>query len=354
MRKNRIIKVRRKNILNVLILLFLVTIQGFANANDVPSIFDELSYQETLEVTLEMDMEAVFANRRNKEKHKTVFTFIDKNNLTQTWNINVTLRGRYRRTRCEGMAPLKLNFKKRDLKEAGLAKFDDMKLVTHCVANKKEAKRLLAKEYATYKIFNQISEESFRVQFLKINYKDSKTGTIDQQWGILIEDTAELRARINVEKTKKLFNLDREFFHIDAYKTVAFFQYMIGNPDWSSNRVHNVKLLTKGEKYIIVPYDFDFSGIVDAPYASVNSELQIASNKDRIYLGFQEDLENYEETIQLYSSKKEDMLNVIRDCDVLTRKSRREMIKYINSFYGDLENINYPLHTVTVDSTPGE
>lgn len=353
MRKNNIIRSRDKNIVSLVILLLLTTFQSFANNNEVPSIFNELSYQEILEVTLEMDMDAVFTNRRNKDKHKAVFTYLDKNNTTQTWNINVALRGRFRRTRCEGMAPLKLNFKKGDLKEAGLAKFDDMKLVTHCVGDKKEAKRLLTKEYLSYKIFNQISEESFRVQFLKINYKDSKTGNIDEQWGILIEDTAELRARINAEKAKKLYNLKRELFHVDAYKTVAFFQYMIGNPDWSSNRVHNVKLLTKGEKYIIVPYDFDFSGIVGAPYASISPELPIKSNKDRIYLGFHEDLENYEATIQLFSMKKEQILNTVRDSDVLSKKSRREMIKYINSFYKEIENINYPTYTVS-PSTPGE
>lgn len=335
-------RARKTSNLILVFLLLLLTNLAFANSKELPSIFDELSYQETMEVTLEMDMNAVFGNRRNNEKHKTIFSYQDKNGATQTWDINVKLRGRFRRTRCEGLAPLKLNFKKGDLKAAGLSKYDDMKLVTHCVADKKEAKQLLVKEYLAYKIFNHISEESFRVQFLKINYKDSKTGAIDEQWGILIEDTAELRARIQAEKSDKLYNLERDKFNLDTYKKVAFFQYMIGNKDWSSNRLHNVKLLNKSGKYIIVPYDFDFSGIVDAPYATISDELNIENNKDRVYLGFGEDLENFEATIQFYNLKKETLLQMIKDCELLSRKDRREIVRYLKSFYKNIEQIHYP------------
>lgn len=353
MRKYNRVKKTFIDTLNITLLLLLTIVNGFSNNKENPSIFDKLSYQETVEVTLEMDMEAVFGDRRSNTKNKAVFSYNDEDGIVQNWNIKVALRGRFRRTQCEGMAPLKLNFKKGDLVKAGLSKFDDMKLVTECVEDEKEAKQLLVKEYLAYKIFNQISEESFRVQFLKINYKDSKTGSIDEQWGILIEDTAELRARINVEKGEKLYNLERENFHVDSYKTAAFFQYMIGNPDWSSNRIHNVKLLSKNDKYIIVPYDFDFSGLVGAPYATINTEYQMKSNKDRIYLGFQEDLENYDEVTFFFSLKKEAILQTIRDCDLLTRKNRREMIKYIKSFYDDIEDISYPSFTVS-SSTPQE
>jgi len=353
MRKYNNIKKVLINAWNITFLTSLTIFNCFGNNVKGLSIFDELSYQETVEVTLEMDMENVYGNRRSNEKNKAIFSYTDKYGNAKTWNIKVALRGRYRRTRCEAMAPLKLNFKKGDLKEAGLAKFDDMKLVSHCLADKKEAKQLLVKEYLAYKIYNKISPESFRVQFLKINYKDTQTGEVDEQWGFLIEDTAEMRARVNLEKAETLYNLEREAFNIDSYKTVAFFQYMIGNPDWSSDRVHNVKLLTRKGEYVLVPYDFDFSGIVGAPYATINSEYQLDNSRDRIYLGYEEDLENYDELIYYFSLKKEEILDEIRNSDLLTRKNRKEMVKYVKSFYDDIDNISYPTYIVNTP-TPGE
>ena len=106
--------------------------------------------------------------KRNTEKHPAVFSFTDQSGAVQTWNIKVNLRGKFRRTRCENLAPLKLNFKKSELKAAGLAKFDDMKLVTHCMSSKSDAKALLQKEYLAYRLYNELTENSYRVQLLKI------------------------------------------------------------------------------------------------------------------------------------------------------------------------------------------
>lgn len=326
------------------VFLFVVTVTNSYATPTIKesSIFDELSYQEELEVTLEMDMNAVFENRRNEEKHSTIFSYIDRNGNPKSWNINVKLRGKFRRTKCEAMAPLKLNFKKDDLKAAGLAKFDDMKLVNHCVADKKEAKEFLVKEYLAYKIYNQLSEESFRVQFLKITYKDSKTGSENIQWGFLIEDTAEMRARINAEKIKKEYNIPRENYNEKELLTASLFQYMIGNADWSHGKIHNVKLVKKNSKITIVPYDFDFSGLVKASYTRVNTELGMTDKIERVYLGFETDVIQTPETLELFYNKKDSIVKTIKDCKLLSGRGRRGMIRYINEFYDDIDNIKLP------------
>jgi len=332
-----------QKLITAILLIVVFTNYSFATPSNVTkSIFDELSYQEELEVTMEMDMNAVFGNRRNTDKHPTTFSYLDKNGNAQSWNIKVKLRGKYRRTRCEAMAPLKLNFKKDDLKAAGLAKFDDMKLVNHCVMNKKEAKELLVKEYLAYKIYNQISDKSFRVQFLKITYKDVVTGNEKIQWGFLIEDTAELRARINAKKVKVEYNLPRENFNEEELLTASLFQYMIGNSDWSTGRVHNVKLVQSNSKLIIIPYDFDFSGLVKASYVKLDSELGLTSKTDRIYLGFEEDIIQTPETLEIFYNKKEIIIKTIKDCKMTSAKNRREMTRYINSFYDNIDNLKLP------------
>jgi len=93
------------------------------------SIFDLMNHQEVLEVTLEGDFETLKTDRRNAEGQKVSLKFLDATGKEQLWNIKATLRGHFRRMKCTAMPPLKLNFKKKELKEAGLAKFDGIKRI---------------------------------------------------------------------------------------------------------------------------------------------------------------------------------------------------------------------------------
>lgn len=329
----------------ILIAIFLFSNQ-LIHANNNPayqnSIFDELNYQEQIEVTLELDMQKAFSDRKNQDKHRAIFSYSNKNGDIQKWNIKVEQRGRFRRMKCENLPPIKLNFKKRDLAEAGLIEFDDMKLVTHCVNDPKMAKDLLVKEYLAYKIYNQITNLSYRVQFLKINYKDSKTGTIETQYGFLIEDGAQLRDRIEAEKDENAFNLLPDKYNSRQIKVVALFNYMIGNSDWSMQEMRNVKVFIKDGKRILVPYDFDFAGLVDAPYVKLRPEHQLASSKDRVFLGFREDANDLKSARRYFNHKKPIILKTINDCNLLSRRGKREMIDYINSFYEGQNNIKLP------------
>lgn len=325
--------------------LILVANYSFANPNPVNlnSIFDVLNYQEILEVDLSLDMEDVFGNRRSKDKHKAVLSFRDKSGNDQTWNIKVGLRGRFRRTRCNNLAPLKLHFSKNDLLDAGLAKFNDLKLVNQCMDDSKNLKQLLVREYLAYRLYNQITDQSFRVQFLKINYFDNQTGKSRIQYGFVIEDTAQLRARVNGMKVENQYNVRQEKFDQHQIKLMSIFQYMIGNPDWSIGRDHNVKIILQGDKLIAIPYDFDFSGIVEAPYAMINAELGIASPKDRVFLGFENHVENMTYELDIFEDKRSSLIKTIKECKSLKGRNRREMIKFINSFYDETENFYLPL-----------
>jgi hypothetical protein len=54
---------------------------------------------------------------------------------------------------------------------------------------------------------------------------------------------------------------------------------MIGNIDWSAVYQHNIRVIQSGnDPYIALPYDFDMSGFVNAPYAQ--------STRQRVYRGF--------------------------------------------------------------------
>ncbi len=303
------------------------------------SIFEVMSHKEVLSVTLEADFAAVDSSRKNNDSHKAILTFQDEQGVDQTWNVKLKTRGNFRRMKCE-MAPLKINFKKKALKAAGLAKYDDMKLVTHCVSSKSEAKALLQKEYLAYKLYNQVTDYSYRVQLLKINYVDTNTGKKTKHWAFLIEDTAEVRDRIDaIAKVDNHLNLPRDTFHDGLLKIASVFQYMIGNADYDLNVGRNVKYFIKNDKVIPVPYDFDFSGLVNAPYAIPNPNFGIASVKERIFLGFKEDADHLRGTLAFFKTKRLALLETVDKFTPLDSSKRAEIMYYLDSFYLGMNDI---------------
>lgn len=297
------------------------------------SIFDEMNYQEVLKITIEVDLKNLLKDCRSTEDYIAKLKFKDADGKLQKWDMEVALRGKYRRMRCSKMLPLKLKFKKKDLRNMGLSAVNDLKLVTQCVEDAREAKALLLKEYLAYKIYNQLTDISYRVQLVEVTYQDSETGKRKKQWAFLIEDTAQLRGRLLAKKCKGCFNQNMEAFEQKTFKLMSVFLYMIGNSDWSALAGKNTKLIKTKDHILAIPYDFDFSGMVDAPYAPINPNYHLTSRKDRVYLGFKEHLADITPTFQYVSSKKVEIIKLIKKFKLLNTSDRRAIIKYLETFF---------------------
>jgi len=323
-------------VLLVFVLLFSSNIFG---KNNQPSIFDLMHHQDVLRVTLEADFSFLKANRYDEGSHKAHLAFKDENGKKQDWDLEVNLRGAYRRVHCSVMPPLKLNFKKKELRAAGLADFNDLKLVPYCMGSEEDARDALLREYLTYKLFNAVSEQSFRVQLLQITYLDAGTREKTLQWAFLIEDTAQLRDRIGADKAEEMnfYGLTAERFEQDYLRTVAVFQYMIGNADWSIGTSKNLKFLLKEGRIIAVPYDFDFTGLVAAPYFVPDANYALTSRDERVYLGFPDDLPCLEPTILHFVDKRPLLESIIKNFKPLSRASRKDMLDYLGGFFDNTE-----------------
>ncbi len=306
------------------------------------SIFDEMAHQEVVNLTIEADFEFLRNNPRSSDSHKAKLSFKDKEKNERNYDIKIKLRGAFRRVRCTDFPPMKLNFKKSTLEAEGLLPFDDFKLVTQCIADDPMAKSQLMKEYLAYKLYNELSDYSFRVQLLRITYMDVSTGKKEKQWAFLIEDTAELRHRMQAEKGEALFNLPADSFHINQARMVAVFQYMIGNSDWSFGTAKNLKYLKKKDKIIPVPYDFDFSGLVEASYANPNTNLGLTSLTERVYLGFSEDLDLLHGTVYYLIGHRAKFESIIMDFRHLSYDDKLKMIDYLNEFFEEPECFKKP------------
>jgi hypothetical protein len=112
---------------------------------------------------------------------------------------------------------------------------------------------------------------------------------------------------------------------------------MIGNTDWGVSQNHNTVLLepvpdTTGRAFV-VPYDFDYSGLVNADYAIPAEGLDIENVRQRYYLGFKRTPEELNDAISIFNARKDSIYALINNFDLLTKKNKEDMIYYLDGFY---------------------
>jgi hypothetical protein len=113
------------------------------------------------------------------------------------------------------------------------------------------------------------------------------------------------------------------------------FQYMIANTDHSLWALHNYRIIQTDTSvnYFPMAYDFDWSGLVDAPYAFPDSRLPIKRTTDRLYRGGCHPPELINETLKLFREKKDAMYGVLRGIKDLTPARLKEAIEFLDEFY---------------------
>lgn len=307
------------------------------------SIFDVLQQSAngatngSLEVTIKLPLDSIYAKTENEQL--AVLSFTDHTGLAQRWPLHVDVRGKYRRRICT-FPPLKLNFSKKMLGQRGLAKYDKLKLVTPCFEDE-NGEQLILKEYLAYQLLNQLTPASFRVQLLKITYRDQNGNHPDQtSYAFVMEDTDEMAARLGGEEMENGRGLSPNQFDRQAETTQAFFSYFIGNADWSLATAHNLKMIQIQQGLVVpVPYDFDFSAIVAAPYAKPANSVGQYTLTQRVYLGFVATDEQLDEAIELYTSKKKELLALVRQFTLLPTEERFAITAYLNQFYVEVKQL---------------
>jgi hypothetical protein len=112
---------------------------------------------------------------------------------------------------------------------------------------------------------------------------------------------------------------------------------MIGNADYSIMSRHNVKLLKlkdlSVEQPIPVPYDFDYTGIVNASYAIPGENLGIEKITDRYFTGPCRTAEEYQLALDVFIQKKKAIYELVNSFPYAGEKIKKEVLKYINEFY---------------------
>jgi hypothetical protein len=111
------------------------------------------------------------------------------------------------------------------------------------------------------------------------------------------------------------------------------FNYMIGMTDYAGAFMHNVEPIRHMDgRMILVPYDFDWSGKVNARYASPDPSLPIRNVRQRIFQGMCRDIE-YSSVFARFVERREAMLGVVRDFSHLDEDRREDIVEYWEEFF---------------------
>lgn len=288
--------------------------------------------------TTPLEMKLSYSNKELR-KDTNDSTLIDTelkykhNGKWEQLSVRLRARGNFRRAECY-FPPVKMKIKKSAAKGGLFEGNKSLKLVLPCMIESNMNDNIL-QEYLAYKLYEVISPYHFKTRRVKLSFEEKKGKKIKthELEGFLIEDDKLVAKRFD----GKVFE---RFIHplaMDAQSSVenAFFQYLIGNTDFSVAYQHNGKLLYIDKKIIPLPYDFDMSGLVDASYATVNTTLGIKSVTDRVYRGFKRDESVMKAVREHYISKKNDMMAAI-DAMAPEFDSSKELDatkEFVSSFY---------------------
>ena len=123
---------------------------------------------------------------------------------------------------------------------------------------------------------------------------------------------------------------------------VAVFEYMIGNTDWAVPTQHNIKIIKVAGKQKTkpcpVPYDFDYTGIVNAIYAIPPDGLPIEKVRERLFLGYCQTEEAYQEAVDQFLEQEEDMYQLVREFPHLQKNSKADFLNYLEDFFNEVRN----------------
>jgi hypothetical protein len=239
--------------------------------------------------------------------------------------------------------PVKIKMKKSDVKKTVFKGNKNLKAVLPCL-NEKNKNDFVIREYMAYKIFEFMSPYNFKTRLVEVDFDEIRGKKVRNYKlkGFLIEDDKVVADRFK----GKVVNTMTHPLAQDTLTAIrnAFFQFMIGNTDFSMGFQHNSKLIYIDKTIKPVPYDFDMAGLVNASYAKVPDDqgagVQIRSVTERKYRGFKRDIALLEKVRNEFIASKAEVLQIIENCKPLFEYSKNfeETKDYILDFYGIMDD----------------
>ena len=328
----------------VLAYAVLAMVSGISVASESPDPLFATS--APLSIVLEGPFEEI-DKRRDKEAGYPpgVLRYLNDSGREVALDVSYSPRGNYRldKSTCK-YAQLWLNLKKKQAKGTLFDHQNKLKLVVQCRGGDRY-KELLAREYQAYLLLNVLTPNSFRVRWVTVSYRDLEGNELREHSGMLVEHRKRLAKRQDLEALNP-DSVPYTALEQEHTAVVSMFMYMISNIDFSliASRegacCHNAKVFQEkgSEQFRVIPYDFDSSGYVKAPYAQPNPDLKQRHIRQRVYRGFCVDDRVLETTIARFAAKRELLLAVAADTSLVSARTAKDSRSYLESFFEDISD----------------
>ncbi|HMQ08393.1 MAG TPA: metallophosphoesterase [Saprospiraceae bacterium] len=242
-------------------------------------------------------------------------------------------RGNMRKKVCR-IPPIKFDFSKKELRQLGFVNADKIKFVLPCKDNPVDEEKML-KEFFIYKVYSMISPYHIKAILVDVEMMSKKEKPIYDFKGLIIEDENAYAFRNNAKVVPKDRKVIPDALEREHFAKMMLFQYMIGNTDWAIHQGHNLDF-AKHEEYervIPLPYDYDYSGLVNQGYAIPHPSLPIKHVTERYFMPYKMTDEEFYAAADFFKSKEKEIMMYAQTANYMKESTRKDVVKYLTDFF---------------------
>jgi hypothetical protein len=319
------------------IITILATVHQAATSQDLP-LFQQ---QDVLNVRVTGSVKSIKKNTNDSTFITSSLQYAAGEDKWITVPLKARVRGNFRLRNCF-FPPLKLKFEKKDVAATIFEGNKALKLVLPCKTTA-DNNGLIRREYLCYQFYELLSPFYFKTRLARLSLTEvsrSKPRTYDLLV-FFVEDNALVAKRAGGDVVQNKSISPAAFDEKQSVRN-DFFQYMIGNADWSSVHQHNSNTLYVKPKFIPLSYDFDMAGFVNAGYARDSPPtLGTGDVRERVYRGFCKSKSMMEEVRAEYLEKQESVRALI-DAQAASFSGYEldDMHHYLDQFFDILKSDN--------------
>lgn len=295
-----------------------------------------------LEMEFELDFDKLCRNPSRGQCEDVPATIYYRNNDGTRVRIDVRVRtrGRWRKDSADCAFPALFIYFNPSQVEGTL--FDSQTMLpftTHCKNHSKTYQRYTMLEYLAHRYYQLLTDASLNVRLTHTTFRDTGKDRQIRRYGFFIEHFQSTATRLNAEYIDEDF-LDPRETNATELATLSVFQYMISNLDWSVLVSHNIALFRRDNGTVLaIPYDFDYSGFVNAEYATPPAKLHRLRNvRARLYRGFCRPEIDWDDVFGKFHAIRSEVMQMAEDIPAVGNVGRSEAKRFLNKFFATIDS----------------
>jgi hypothetical protein len=297
---------------------------------------------EPIRIRIEADLRTLFRDRDTTETiwQPAKFSWVSPDD-SGTFDIQIGTRGHFRlRSANCPFPPLRLRFPREERRGTMWRGQGTLKLGTHCRSGNQRYEQIVHQEFLVYRMYNIVSDTSFRVRFAHATYVDTRSPDRPiEAPAFFIEDIDDVAARIGGHRLPGGGVGFQDIVPM-SIATMSTFLYMVGGTDWSVPYEHNTRIIQVADgRFFSIAYDFDWTGYVNAPYARPDPSLGTRTVRERVWRGPCLPPDVFAAVLAHFDSVRERLVQLIEGHPGLDPRFVRDGVRYIEEFYKEADDI---------------